>query len=72
MFGEEGRGKGVWRSDYKVLSTVLEHLDLILKAMVTPLRILIPERHGGFCVLEDLSVSFVNVLRPDLGEPVSL
>lgn len=68
MFGEEGRGKGVWRSDYKVL----EHLHLILKAMVTPLRILIPERHGGFCVLEDLSVSFVNVLRPDLGEPVSL
>ena len=36
-----GRGKGTWGSDYKVPSTMLEHLDLILKAMATLLRILI-------------------------------
>lgn len=31
-----GRGKGIWGSDYKVPSTMLECLDLILKAIVTP------------------------------------
>lgn len=54
-----------------VPSTMLEHVDLILKAVAVPLRILIKGRHGAFCVFKALPVSCVSVVRADVGKPAS-